>query len=334
MLEADKYVSIMGRGSTWLRYVDDVIVILPNSTNVENKLRRLNGVNKDIQFTIETEKEGELPFLDTVIRRAGKGVKFAVYRKLTNRDDFVHYFSGHSRSVKRGVLIGFFLRAFRICSDIYLEDEINYIKRSFRKLKYPNGLICRMKEKAKEIHNRTNAHKTENEKKSTYITVPNSINTESMDKFLLEGGMKAAKVSSNKIGKIVRRKEKSPNNELSVVYQIPCKGCSASYFGETSRGISKRLSEHKNDLRAHRTSNSLVQHVDKHGHLPNWKEAKILQKGLGKKARKTVESAYINTNENTNGRDGFVCLSKVASVLVLGTTKRMERGTIGPGAVT
>ncbi|XP_076039296.1 uncharacterized protein LOC143024383 [Oratosquilla oratoria] len=60
MLEADKYMNIMGRGSTWLGHVDDVIAILPSSACVENKLRRLNVVNKDIQFIIETEKEGKV----------------------------------------------------------------------------------------------------------------------------------------------------------------------------------------------------------------------------------------------------------------------------------
>ena len=78
MLEADKYIGIMGRGTTWLRYVDDVIVVIPRETNVANKLRRLNNVNKDIQFTVEMEEEGELPFLDTVIHRADETVKFSV----------------------------------------------------------------------------------------------------------------------------------------------------------------------------------------------------------------------------------------------------------------
>ncbi|XP_076066079.1 uncharacterized protein LOC143039723 [Oratosquilla oratoria] len=85
MLEADKYMNIMGRGSTWLRYVNDIIVILPSFSSVENKLRRLNGVKKDIKFTIETEKEGKLPFLEILIHKTNEEVKFAVYRKLTSK---------------------------------------------------------------------------------------------------------------------------------------------------------------------------------------------------------------------------------------------------------
>lgn len=52
-LEADSYFRIIGRGSTWLRYVDNVQTIVFSNAAVENKLRLLNSVNKAIYFTIE-----------------------------------------------------------------------------------------------------------------------------------------------------------------------------------------------------------------------------------------------------------------------------------------
>ncbi|XP_076055141.1 uncharacterized protein LOC143033534 [Oratosquilla oratoria] len=58
--EANIYMNIMVRGSTWLRYVDHAIVILLIYANVENRLRRLKGVSKDIQFTIEIERKGNI----------------------------------------------------------------------------------------------------------------------------------------------------------------------------------------------------------------------------------------------------------------------------------
>ncbi|XP_076042035.1 uncharacterized protein LOC143025939 [Oratosquilla oratoria] len=140
VLEMDRYITIMGRGTTWLRYVDEIIVAIPKGTSVENKLRRLNTVNKDIQFTVELEKEGKLPFLYTLLYRGSEQVSFSVYRKPINRDNFIHYFSAHSGRVKTSVLIGFFLRTFRICRKRLLEDELAHIKNTFKKLKYPGGL--------------------------------------------------------------------------------------------------------------------------------------------------------------------------------------------------
>ena len=82
-LETDEYVRIIGRDAKWYRYVDDVLVIVPQNTDVDNKLRRLNEVNKDIQFTVENEENNELSFLDVLIHRKNEGVRFSVYRKLT-----------------------------------------------------------------------------------------------------------------------------------------------------------------------------------------------------------------------------------------------------------
>ncbi|XP_076059672.1 uncharacterized protein LOC143036309 [Oratosquilla oratoria] len=99
-LEVDKFIRIIGRGSKWFRYVDDILVIMPEESNINNKLRMLNDVNEHIQFTVEMEMEGKLSFLDTLIHREDSSAKFSVYRKPTNRDDFIHYLSRHSTRTK------------------------------------------------------------------------------------------------------------------------------------------------------------------------------------------------------------------------------------------
>ena len=107
MLEKDRYIRIMGRGANWFRYVDDVLVIMPKNINVENKLMMLNSVNEYIQFTTEQETGNKFPFLDTVVHRVGNVLKFSMYRKPTNKDDFIHYLLGHNDRTKSGVVIGF-----------------------------------------------------------------------------------------------------------------------------------------------------------------------------------------------------------------------------------
>ena len=318
MLESDSFLRIMGRGCTWLRYVDDVLVVMPEQTNVDNKLRMLNNVNNDIQFTVEMENENKIPFLDTLIERSNEEVKFSVYRKPTNRDDFIHYFSAHSERTKTGVVIGFFLRALRICNIEYLDNELNYITEAFKKLKYPNGLLCKLKEKAGEIYRRVNNNEEERTNVN-YVTVPMSSKTQSIDRLLTNAGMKIVKSSSTKIGEVIKNKNRRQNgfNNLSVVYKIPCNSCVCAYIGETGRGLEKRIAEHKSDLRAHRTSNSLVVHIDEHGHMPDWRGVEVLYKGAERNMRRTIEAAFINTNKTNNHREGFVCLAKETSQLLL-----------------
>lgn len=66
-LEQDHYKNIVGTASTWLRYVDDVLTILPSGTNAITLCNRLNTVHNTIQFTLEEEHNNKLPFLDTII---------------------------------------------------------------------------------------------------------------------------------------------------------------------------------------------------------------------------------------------------------------------------
>ena len=48
----------------WKRYVDDTCCIMEKD-EVEPSLNHLNSVRTTIKFTLELERDGSLPFLDT-----------------------------------------------------------------------------------------------------------------------------------------------------------------------------------------------------------------------------------------------------------------------------
>ena len=150
-LEVDHYREIIGPRVVWLRYVDDILVVIPCRTDVSALRAQLNAVHPHIQFTVEEEENESLPFLDTVITRRDSGPVFRVYRKPTNKDDFVHYFSHHRRRTKGDIVTGFFLRALRVCCPETLEDEMQYVINSFIRLQYPLGLLLRMRHRATSI---------------------------------------------------------------------------------------------------------------------------------------------------------------------------------------
>lgn len=97
--------------SSWFRYMDNVLVIVPERTNIDNKLRMLNEVDIHIEFTVEVNNM--LPFLVMLIQHVGSEAKFSVYRKPMNKNDYTCYLSNHDWRTKLRVLIGF-LRAYRI----------------------------------------------------------------------------------------------------------------------------------------------------------------------------------------------------------------------------
>ena len=302
-LETDHFSKIIPSDAKWYRYVDDCLVILHNDTNIDELLLKLNDVHSRIQFTVETEENQALPFLDTVIMRSDDSVKFKVYRKPTNKDDYIHYLSAHDEKTKTGVVIGFFLRALRICSDDYLQEEINNITETFADLGYPKGVLAVCLKKAKYISQRGNNVDEESNKR--YLVVPNSKFAQELSSALRHTGLIIITDAGKKINELVKRKVNNAENEESVVYKIPCTSCDTVYYGETYRGIDKRLKEHKADVRYHRTTSALVNHIDEKNHLPNWKEAIVIEKGLTKQQRKVLEALFIaNNNDNMNQRTG------------------------------
>ena len=81
----------------WKRYVDDTCAALP-AARLHEFLDHLNGVEPSIQFTVEVESEGKLPFLDVLLQRDPDGsISTTVYRKATHTDRYLDFASHHPR---------------------------------------------------------------------------------------------------------------------------------------------------------------------------------------------------------------------------------------------
>ncbi|XP_076062483.1 uncharacterized protein LOC143037811 [Oratosquilla oratoria] len=244
-LEKDRLLRIVGRGCDRFRYVDDTFVVLPEGSNVGNKLGMLIEVDENIQFTVELEVDHKLPFLNTMIHRGSREVIFSLYRTPTSKDHFIHYLSRHSARSNSVVVIGFYLRGIRICIKDYLEEEMTYTSNTFCRLLYPLGLLNKLKRKAADIYERFRKEKVDR----NFLVVPYTNGAETLTSLLCNVGIHVAYASGRKIKEIVRGKEERTTNKDSVAYSIPCGRCSAVYYGEKSRGIAKKIGEHKNDIR-------------------------------------------------------------------------------------
>ncbi|XP_069977552.1 uncharacterized protein [Penaeus vannamei] len=88
-LERDRCRDIIARHSSWLRYVDDVLVIVPRRSFLHHTLTRLNPVQEKIRFSVEEEVDQKLPFLDTLIHWGDDGLRFSVYKKPSMKDDYL-----------------------------------------------------------------------------------------------------------------------------------------------------------------------------------------------------------------------------------------------------
>ena len=106
-------------------------------------------------------------------------------------------------------------------------------------------------------------------------------------------------------------KSRQPALQTSnVIYQIPCKDCSATYCGQTSRPLHKRISEHERYTRpaySHATnlqqSSALAQHAHASGHQIDFSSAVILAKLQHQQQLDLVEHAAITVLEPSLNRN-------------------------------
>ena len=86
----------------WERFVDEVYSILKRS-HLENVFHRINNLHQNIKFTMDEESNGELAFLDTLLKQNNEEITALVYRKPTYTDQYLHYSSYHQTSWKESV---------------------------------------------------------------------------------------------------------------------------------------------------------------------------------------------------------------------------------------
>ena len=118
----------------WFRYVDDTFVIWPHGKQKLGEfLNHLNGIHKNIQFTMEIEEAGHLQFLDIDIYRKPDGsLGHKVYRKPTHTNQYLHRNSHHHPANKKSVLSSLIHRAKALCDQDSLTQELVFLITVFK----------------------------------------------------------------------------------------------------------------------------------------------------------------------------------------------------------
>ena len=124
------------------RYVDGTLTIMPNIATATDFLNTLNEAHPSVSFTMEIEKDGMLPFLDTQLLNRAPQIETKVYVKPSNTGLLVHYQSHVDNRYKRSVLTTMIDRAYHLpFSRLYFSEECERLKSLFSRLDYPHHLI-------------------------------------------------------------------------------------------------------------------------------------------------------------------------------------------------
>ena len=94
---------------------------------MEGLCNHLNSIRPLIQFTLELEKDGSLPFLDSHLRSKKDGtLNITVYRKTTHIDLYLNLESHHPIHVRKGLVRCLYDRARKVTTtpaDLRKEEE-------------------------------------------------------------------------------------------------------------------------------------------------------------------------------------------------------------------
>ena len=103
----------------------------------------LNSINPYIQFTIEKESDGQLPFLDILLNREEDGsISTSVYRKATHTDQYLCFHSHHPAAHKRAVVRTLMCRAEALSSSgVSRAQEEKLVSQALQGNGYPKGFI-------------------------------------------------------------------------------------------------------------------------------------------------------------------------------------------------
>ena len=273
----------------WKRYVDDTFCFLRRAT-VDPVLNHLNSLYPSIQFTVEQESGGKIPFLDALVSRQEDGsLEVSVYRKITHTDRYLSFKSHHPVHVKRGVVQCLLRRAQDVTtSDELLQEEIHHVNQSLQRNSYPAGFLRSSGARLKQ-----NRECEEEEPLATAVLPYYQDTSEKIRRILKQNRIRATFQTTSTLGHLLTKvKDPVPQEERSgVVYRIDCE-CGDYYIGE-----------HKADCKHARFERSAVaEHAWQDGHSIDWENVQVVDVAEDTQKRLVKEAVHISSTETDEQR--------------------------------
>ena len=253
------------------RYMDDTLALFDDESQARRFLQYLNSQHSNMSFTMETEENRHIAFLDCLITRDEKKLNTSVYRKSTFTGLGLSFYSFCQFSFKINSIKTLLFRAKKVCSTFTaLNKEISFLVNYFHANGYPKPLVYQQIKRFIQSMSHPSPKCDTVEKRKIFISLP-YFGSQS-EKLKLEvtnalgnyyPQLEINIVLSNPftLGSLFRFKDQLPMAlRSSIVYKYSCARCaSGTYVGLTTRAVHMRIAEHRG--RSFRTGKVLSQPV-------------------------------------------------------------------------
>ena len=298
------------RPSMWYHYVDDTMTKI-HECAVSSFSDHLNSISPNIQFTLEEEKNGRIPFLDTCLHVNEDGsTKVTIYRKPTHTDQYLNFHPNHHLHHKRAVVNTLLLRAQTLVSEkTDKAKEIQHVKLALRSNNYPDWMLT--------IPNTGTGTRVSEEsvnEKRIYASGPYIKGiSERLQRACKSHEVTLVHKPVNSLrSQLVRVKDKTENlKKCGTVYHIHCKQCHKDYVGETSRSLETRVKEHLS-----RNSSAVLKHWKLTGHSVDSSKTKVLATESNTFKRCIREAIEIRLRNPSLNRDNGFELARIYDTIL------------------
>ena len=212
----------------YCRYVDIFLIFDSNNTYIQNILKDFNALHPNLQFTVETEENQALNYLDITIHRTPTSFKTAIYRKPTFTNTIIPYSSNHPTHHKYAAVRSLFNRldSYNLQHEEY-QHELNIIHNIVQNNSFP---IKPHTPKPPQLMDPKTPKKWAN---FTYVGKETSYITN----IFRQACLKIAFRTKNTIGNLLSHKNPLDRHiySLSVAYNFSCPDCNKAYFRQTGK---------------------------------------------------------------------------------------------------
>lgn len=286
-------------------YVDDSLLALPKD-KVNEVLSILNEINHSLEFTVEVETEGKLPFLDVLVVNSEQNLIFDLYKKPTSSNRILNYNTCHPLHQKINIIRQSRDKIFKLSNERFWNANVNNLRHTLKINNYPTGLINRiLNQRPPAVMIDSNHSHTQQDMR--YYKIPFIPNlSEAISKKLKTTNTQIAMYNTKTVRNLFTKTKDSTRNELksSVIYRIPCGECECSYIGQTKQYLKSRVSDHKRDCNLSNIENpktGLAKHHFEEGHTFDFDEIRILDSETNWRKRLFLEMCHIHkTKHNVN----------------------------------
>ena len=220
---------------------------------------------------MEEESNGELAFLDTLLKWNNGEISVLVYRKPTHTDQYLHYNSHHQTSCRKSVVSSLFNGAYSIFTnkdDLHKENA--RMKQVLKENGYQESIISKMFKRITNNHNLPQSQQLmqatniQEEEIRMSINLPNIEDTSEHLRLILRSHKIRSSFYTEKTLRKLLCKPKdrvAAEDKNNIVYEIDCSNCEAVYFSESKWSLKSCSDEHKRSVRnCDYDKNQIVKH--------------------------------------------------------------------------